>query len=60
MHFYISVVVWYIVWFALLQSHTFFRHINWTDAVNRRLDPPYKPTLVTRRFERAFNYAVTL
>lgn len=28
-----------------IKSHGFFRHINWTDVINRRLEPPYKPTL---------------
>lgn len=28
-----------------IKNHPFFRNINWDDAENRRLDPPYKPIL---------------
>jgi ribosomal protein S6 kinase beta len=28
-----------------IKGHPFFRHVNWSDVLNRRLDPPYKPTL---------------
>jgi p70 ribosomal S6 kinase len=28
------------------QHHGFFRHVNWSDVLNKRLEPPFKPTLV--------------
>jgi p70 ribosomal S6 kinase len=28
-----------------IKSHAFFRHVNWSDVINRRLEPPYKPAL---------------
>uniref|UniRef100_A0A665W5K7 Ribosomal protein S6 kinase beta-2 n=1 Tax=Echeneis naucrates TaxID=173247 RepID=A0A665W5K7_ECHNA len=28
-----------------IQKHPFFRHINWDDLVNKRVEPPYKPQL---------------
>uniref|UniRef100_A0A672HKV4 Ribosomal protein S6 kinase beta-2 n=1 Tax=Salarias fasciatus TaxID=181472 RepID=A0A672HKV4_SALFA len=30
---------------ADIQKHPFFRHINWDDLLNRRVEPPYKPQL---------------
>lgn len=29
-----------------VKMHPFFRHINWDDVLSRKLDPPFKPTLV--------------
>uniref|UniRef100_A0A673ZGY6 Ribosomal protein S6 kinase n=1 Tax=Salmo trutta TaxID=8032 RepID=A0A673ZGY6_SALTR len=29
----------------LLQSHLFFRHINWDDLLARKVEPPFKPFL---------------
>uniref|UniRef100_W5MJN0 non-specific serine/threonine protein kinase n=1 Tax=Lepisosteus oculatus TaxID=7918 RepID=W5MJN0_LEPOC len=29
----------------ILQKHPFFRHINWDDLLNRKVEPPYKPCL---------------
>lgn len=28
-----------------IKRHPFFRNINWDDVLDRKLDPPYKPTL---------------
>ncbi|MBN3312384.1 KS6B2 kinase, partial [Atractosteus spatula] len=28
-----------------IQKHPFFRHINWDDLLNRKVEPPYKPCL---------------
>uniref|UniRef100_A0A667ZZR9 Ribosomal protein S6 kinase beta-2 n=1 Tax=Myripristis murdjan TaxID=586833 RepID=A0A667ZZR9_9TELE len=30
---------------ADIQKHPFFRHINWDDLLNKRVEPPYKPQL---------------
>ncbi|MBN3310547.1 KS6B2 kinase, partial [Amia calva] len=30
---------------ADIQKHPFFRHINWDDLLNQRVEPPYKPFL---------------
>ncbi|EDV97746.1 ribosomal protein S6 kinase beta-2 isoform X2 [Drosophila grimshawi] len=30
---------------AAVQTHPFFKHVNWNDVVNRRLEPPIKPLL---------------
>lgn len=30
-----------------LQRHPFFRHINWDDLLARRVDPPFRPCLVS-------------
>lgn len=30
---------------ATVQSHPFFKHVNWDDVLARRLDPPIKPLL---------------
>lgn len=32
---------------AAVQSHPFFKHVNWDDVVARRLEPPIKPLLVS-------------
>ena len=29
------------------QVHPFFQHINWADVINRRLPPPFEPTLTS-------------
>lgn len=29
------------------QRHPFFRHINWDDLLARRVDPPFRPYLVS-------------
>lgn len=29
------------------QRHPFFRHINWDDLLARRIDPPFRPCLVS-------------
>lgn len=29
------------------QRHPFFRHINWDDLLARRMDPPFRPCLVS-------------
>lgn len=29
------------------QRHPFFRHINWDDLLARRVDPPFRPCLVS-------------
>lgn len=31
---------------APLKSHQFFRHVNWTDCRNHKLEPPFKPNVV--------------
>ncbi|XP_036372745.1 ribosomal protein S6 kinase beta-2-like isoform X2 [Megalops cyprinoides] len=31
--------------YADIQKHPFFRHINWDDLLNKRVEPPYKPCL---------------
>ncbi|XP_063074782.1 ribosomal protein S6 kinase beta-2-like [Engraulis encrasicolus] len=28
-----------------IKKHPFFRHINWDDLLNKRIEPPYRPTL---------------
>jgi len=28
-----------------VKAHPFFRHVQWDDVINKRLEPPYKPTL---------------
>ena len=35
---------------AFFQAHAFFRHVNWQDVLHRRLDPPFKPALVSVSF----------
>ncbi|KAG7221871.1 hypothetical protein INR49_017047 [Caranx melampygus] len=30
---------------ADIQKHPFFKHINWDDLLNKRVEPPYKPQL---------------
>ena len=30
---------------ALLQAHLFFKHMDWADVINRKLEPPFKPAL---------------
>uniref|UniRef100_A0A8C9VW66 Ribosomal protein S6 kinase n=1 Tax=Scleropages formosus TaxID=113540 RepID=A0A8C9VW66_SCLFO len=30
---------------ADIQKHPFFRHINWDELLNKRVEPPYKPSL---------------
>ncbi|XP_017494097.1 PREDICTED: ribosomal protein S6 kinase beta-2-like, partial [Rhagoletis zephyria] len=30
---------------AAVQSHPFFKHVNWDDVLARRLEPPIKPIL---------------
>lgn len=30
---------------ADIQKHPFFRHINWDDLLNKRVEPPYRPSL---------------
>uniref|UniRef100_A0AAR2K6N3 Ribosomal protein S6 kinase n=1 Tax=Pygocentrus nattereri TaxID=42514 RepID=A0AAR2K6N3_PYGNA len=30
---------------ADIQKHPFFRHINWEDLLNKRVEPPYRPSL---------------
>jgi len=32
---------------ADVQRHPFFRHINWDDLLARRIDPPFRPSLVS-------------
>lgn len=29
------------------QRHPFFRHVNWDDLLARRVDPPFRPSLVS-------------
>lgn len=31
------------------QRHPFFRHINWDDLLAHRVDPPFRPCLVSGR-----------
>lgn len=31
------------------QAHPFFRHINWDDLLARKVEPPFKPFLVSVR-----------
>lgn len=33
-----------------IRNHLFFKHINWRDVVSRKLDPPFKPSLVNFEF----------
>lgn len=33
-----------------IKKHMFFKHICWNDVVNRKLEPPFKPILVRRKF----------
>ncbi|XP_018575257.2 ribosomal protein S6 kinase beta-1 [Anoplophora glabripennis] len=30
-----------------VKQHQFFKHINWDDVLSRKLDPPFKPSLLT-------------
>ena len=30
-----------------IKRHLFFKHINWDEVINRKLDPPFKPVLVS-------------
>jgi len=30
-----------------IKVHPFFKHINWADVINRRLTPPFEPTLTS-------------
>lgn len=30
-----------------IKTHPFFKHINWADVINRRLQPPFEPTLTS-------------
>lgn len=30
-----------------IKSHQFFKLVNWDDVINRRLEPPIKPVLVS-------------
>ena len=30
-----------------IKVHPFFKHINWADVINRRLKPPFEPTLMS-------------
>ncbi|XP_030643855.1 ribosomal protein S6 kinase beta-2-like [Chanos chanos] len=30
---------------ADIQKHHFFRHVNWDDLLNKRIEPPYRPSL---------------
>lgn len=40
---------WWRVWGALFypQRHPFFRHIHWDDLLAHRVDPPFRPCLVS-------------
>ncbi|XP_076649678.1 ribosomal protein S6 kinase beta-1 isoform X2 [Halictus rubicundus] len=29
-----------------ITNHTFFKHINWHDVISRKLEPPFKPSLI--------------
>lgn len=29
-----------------IMNHNFFEHINWQDVISRKLEPPFKPSLV--------------
>lgn len=31
-----------------IRAHQFFKHINWCDVLSRRMEPPFKPCLVSR------------
>lgn len=42
------VLVFSLCWF-FPQAHPFFRHINWDDLLARKVEPPFKPFLVSRR-----------
>ena len=35
---------------AALKAHLFFRHINWTDCRNLKLEPPFRPNVVSAVF----------
>ena len=34
-------------WALYSQRHPFFRHVNWDDLLARRVDPPFRPSLVS-------------
>lgn len=33
---------------SAVRQHQFFKHISWDDVLGRRLEPPFKPILVSK------------
>lgn len=47
-----------------MKNHQFFKHINWNDVINRKLEPPFKPTLASEddvsQFDKRFTTAAPI
>ena len=39
-----------------IKAHGFFRHMSWNDVLAKRLEPPFKPTLVRYDFSESMHY----
>jgi len=35
------------MWFLLIQQHPFFQPLNWDDLLSLKIDPPFKPPIVS-------------
>lgn len=47
-----------------IKNHQFFKHISWNDVINRKLEPPFKPTLASEddvsQFDKRFTTAAPI